>query len=63
MKNFFISGLVFFAIGVFRLQQDVFREHAAWPVFLLASGLAIMLAAAHYAPLKVALRRWIGRLQ
>ena len=63
MKNFFISGLAFFAIGVFRLQQDVFREHAAWPVFLLASGLAIMLAAAHYAPLKVALRRWLGRLQ
>ena len=63
MKNFFTCGLVFFAIGVYRLQQHVFRGHAVWPVFLLASGLAIMLAAAHYAPLKVALRRWLGRLQ
>ena len=57
MKNFFASGLVFFAIGVFRLQQDVFRDRAGWPIFLLASGLALMVAAAHYAPLKVALSR------
>ena len=62
MKNFFVSGLVFLAIGVFRLQQDIFREHAVWPVFLLASGLAIMLAAAHYAPLKVAVGRWLRRI-
>ena len=29
MKNFFVSGLLFFAIGVFRLQQDVFHDRAA----------------------------------
>ncbi len=57
MKNFFASGLLFFAIGVFRLQQDVFQDRARWPVFLLASGLCLMVAAANYAPLKVALAR------
>ncbi len=57
MKNFFASGLVFFAVGVFHLQQDVFQDHAGWPIVLLASGLVLMLAAAHYAPLKVALTR------
>jgi serine/threonine-protein kinase len=57
MKNFFVSGLVFFAIGVYRLQQNVFPGRAAWPVALLAAGMALMIAAANYAPLKV---RWMG---
>jgi hypothetical protein len=57
MKNFFVSGLVFFAIGVYRLQQNVFPGRAAWPVALLAAGMALMVAAANYAPLKV---RWMG---
>jgi uncharacterized membrane protein len=57
MKNFFASGLLFLAIGVYRLQQDVFPNHGGWPVFLLATGLALMVAAANYAPLKVALAR------
>ncbi|SPE24842.1 putative Non-specific protein-tyrosine kinase [Candidatus Sulfopaludibacter sp. SbA3] len=57
MKNFFASGLFFFAIGAFRLQQEVFPEHAFWPVFLLVAGLALMLAAANYAALKVALKK------
>ena len=57
MKNFFVSGLVFFAIGVFRLQQDVFEDRARLPVFLLACGLGLMVAAAHYAPLRVAMGR------
>jgi len=57
MKNFFASGLLFLAIGVYRLQQEVFPNHAGWPVFLLATGLALMVAAANYAPLKVALAR------
>ena len=57
MKNFFASGLLFLAIGIYRLQQDVFPNHGGWPVFLLATGLALMVAAANYAPLKVALAR------
>ena len=57
MKNFFASGLLFFAIGVFRLQRDVFHESAIWPAFLLVSGLTLMVAAANYAPLRVGLAR------
>jgi len=61
MKNFFVSGLVFFAIGVFRLQQDVFPGRGGWPVLLLASGLAMMIAAANYAPLRLAAARMLRR--
>ena len=38
MKNFFVSGLVFLAIGAYRLQQKVFPGHAAWPLALLGRG-------------------------
>jgi len=62
MKNFLVSGLVFLAIGVYRLQQEVFPMRAFWPILLLLSGLALMLAAANYAALRVALARvWRGR--
>jgi len=57
MKNFLVSGLVFFAIGVYRLQQQVFPDRAAWPVFLVAAGVGLMVGAAHYAPVKVAFAR------
>jgi serine/threonine protein kinase len=59
MKNYFASGLFFLAIGVFRLQQEVFPNRAAWPITLLATGLALMVAAANYAPLRVALARLV----
>jgi len=62
MKNFFASGLLFFAIGVFRLQQNVFPDRAGWPVFLLGCGLALMVAAANYAPLKVSLAGMLKRM-
>ncbi len=57
MKNFFATGLIFFAIGVFRLQQDVFRERAIWPLILLVTGISLMVAAANYAPLKVGIAK------
>ena len=57
MKNFLVSGLVFLAIGVYRLQQEVFPGRAWWPILLLAAGLGLMLAAANYAALRVALAR------
>ncbi len=57
MKNFFVSGLIFFAIGVYRLQQNVFPGRAVWPAALLAAGMALMIAAANYAPLKI---WWMG---
>ncbi|HEY7180967.1 MAG TPA: protein kinase, partial [Blastocatellia bacterium] len=34
MKNFFVTGLLFLGIGVVRLQQDLFRDRAAWPLAL-----------------------------
>jgi hypothetical protein len=63
MKNFFASGLLFFAIGVYRLQQQVFPGRAFLPVMLLASGLALMLIAGNYAPLKVTLIRGLKRFR
>ncbi|MGD0869388.1 MAG: serine/threonine-protein kinase [Bryobacteraceae bacterium] len=57
MKNFLVSGLVFLAIGVYRLQQEVFPNRAFWPVLLLTCGLALMVAAANYAALRVAVAR------
>jgi predicted Ser/Thr protein kinase len=59
MKNFFASGLLFFAIGVFRLQQDVFHDRAALPLILLVTGITLMMAAANYARLKVGLARFL----
>jgi len=61
MKNFFASGLLFLAVAVFRLQQEVFHERAGWPILLLVAGLGLMLAAANYAPLKIALERLAGK--
>ena len=61
MKNFLVSGLVFLAIGVYRIQQEVFPNRAFWPIALLAGGLALMIAASNYAPLRVAAGRLIGR--
>jgi hypothetical protein len=63
MKNFLASGLLFFAIGVYRLQQQVFPGRAFWPVLLLASGLAIMTIAGNYAPLKVTLDRSLKKFR
>jgi predicted Ser/Thr protein kinase len=61
MKNFLVTGLVFLAIGVVRLQQDLFKDQAFWPISLLADGLILMFAAARYSSLKLALARWLGR--
>jgi hypothetical protein len=58
MKNFLVSGLLFLAVGVYRLQQEVFPNRAFWPILLLLSGLGLMLAAANYAALRMALGRW-----
>jgi serine/threonine protein kinase len=48
MKNFFASGLLFLAIGLVRLQQDLFKDRVYWPVSLLAAGILLMLAAARW---------------
>ena len=54
---------IFLAIGVYRLQQEVFPNRAFWPILLLLAGLGLMLAAANYAPLRVALTKpWKRRI-
>ena len=57
MKNFLVSGLLFLAIGIYRLQQEVFPNRAFWPILLLLMGLGLMLAATNYAALRVAIAR------
>ncbi len=63
MKNFLASGLVFLAIGIVRLQQDLFRNHVAWPSALLFLGLLLMYVAANYTPVKLTLSRWLRRFR
>jgi hypothetical protein len=57
MKNFLAAGLLFLAIGVVRLQQDIFREQAAWPISLLVLGMLLMAVAANYPTVKIAIAR------
>jgi serine/threonine-protein kinase len=62
MKNFFATGMLFLAIGIVRLQQDLLKDRALWPISLLLLGLMLMLAAANYTPLKRLLTRpWSRR--
>ena len=61
MKNFLASGLLFLAIGIVRLEQGLFKEHAAWPLSLLLAGLLLMFAAANYSPLRMSVMRLIRR--
>jgi len=60
MKNFFVSGMIFLAVGIYRVQQEVFPGRAFWPLLLVAVGLGLMLAATNYAALRVALGRVAG---
>jgi serine/threonine-protein kinase len=61
MKNFLVTGLLFLALGIIRLQQDLFHQHAAWPLGLLVTGLALMLAAANYPSLMAVRLRPVRR--
>lgn len=57
MKNFLATGLLFLAIGIVRLQQDLLRDRALWPVSLLLVGLLLMAAAANYPFIKYMVTR------
>jgi serine/threonine protein kinase len=61
MKNFLASGLLFLAIGIIRLQQDLFEDRSGWPIGLLASGFLVMLLAANYSTVKRRLEDLIHR--
>jgi predicted Ser/Thr protein kinase len=61
MKNFFATGLLFLAIGITRLQQEIFKNDAVWPVSLLITGLLLMYIAVNYTSIKLALTRRFRR--
>ncbi len=61
MKNFFVTGLLFLAIGIARLQLDLFKERPIWPISLLVAGLLLMLLAANFTRVKLTLSRWLRR--
>lgn len=61
MKNYFVSGMVFLAIGVIRLQQNLFQDRALWPVSLMILGTLLMLFATRYASIKVFIFNMIRR--
>lgn len=61
MKNFLATGLLFVAIGLIRLQQNLLKDQASWPVALLACGLAVMLISTRYTPLRLAVMRLLRR--
>lgn len=60
MKNFFASGLFFLAIGIVRLQQDLFDNHALWPIALILIGVSL-LAASRYPTLRLVIARRFRR--
>jgi hypothetical protein len=57
MKNFFVWGMVFLAIGVVNLQNDIFADRRGWLICLMLGGLLIMLLSTHYAELRLLLSR------
>jgi hypothetical protein len=57
MKNFFVTGLLFLGIGIVRLQQNLFKDRALWPLALLVTGFLLMLAAANLDSIKIAIRQ------
>jgi serine/threonine protein kinase len=57
MKNYVASGLLFLAIGLVRLQQNVLRDHALWPIALIIIGFSLMLLAVNYPAIRIALSR------
>jgi di/tricarboxylate transporter len=61
MKNYFVAGMVFLAIGLVRLQQDIFKQKSRWPILLLILGSLLMVGATRYSAIKMALARMAGR--
>ncbi len=63
MKNYVGSGLVFLAIGLVRLQQNMLKDHALWPIALIVIGFCLMLVAVNYPRIRIALvQRRVDRI-
>lgn len=63
MKNYVASGLVFLAVGLVRLQQNMLKDHALWPIALIVIGFSLMLLAVNYPAIRIALlQRRVDRI-
>jgi len=61
MKNYFVVGMIFLAVGLVRLQEDIFEQRSRWPILLLILGSALMVSATRYSGIKMAVARMVGR--
>jgi serine/threonine protein kinase len=62
MKNYFVAGMIFLAIGLVRLQEDIFEQRSRWPILLLILGSLLMVSATRYSAIKMAVARMIKRV-
>jgi serine/threonine protein kinase len=61
MKNYFVAGMIFLAIGLVRLQEDIFEQRSRWPILLLILGSLLMVSATRYSAIKMAVARMVRR--
>ena len=61
MKNFFVSGMVFLAIGIVLWQFDLYENESRWPILLLILGSLLMVVATRYSTIKMAVARMVRR--
>ena len=61
MKNYFAAGMLFLAVGIIRLSQDLLETKTIWPVALLVTGMVLMLAAGGFPKVRFMLRRFSHR--
>src|SRR6267154_1738741 len=61
MKNYFVVGMIFLAVGLVRLQQDIFKQRSRWPILLLILGSLLMVSATRYSGIKMAVARMVRR--
>jgi hypothetical protein len=61
MKNYFVVGMIFLAIGLVRLQEDIFEQRSRWPILLLILGSVLMVSATRYSAIKMAVMRMVRR--
>jgi serine/threonine protein kinase len=45
MKNFLASGMLFLAVGIIRLQQNLLEDWISWPLSLMIAGIILILGA------------------
>jgi serine/threonine protein kinase len=62
MKNYFVVGMLFLAVGLVGLQDDIFDQKSRWPIMLLILGSLLMLTATRYSAIKMALARMARRM-